>query len=168
MERDRIITTNYNEHSFALLKAVASNDVDEVRTLIIQDECKAIIDDIALFSHPFPLHYITLCYEAIWRDADDWKDKEWANAAKNSTNAMLEFWKEYYGVDSFPRIEYRTYSEDDFYCAWDDETDEDLLFHPKSEFIAIGKRGIAPDLYCAVERFQFDKVEGLLRQGANP
>ena len=40
MERDRI-TTNYNEHTFALLKAVASNDVDEVRTLIIQDECKA-------------------------------------------------------------------------------------------------------------------------------
>ena len=41
MERDRITTTNYNEYSFALLKAVASNDVDEVRTLIIQDECKA-------------------------------------------------------------------------------------------------------------------------------
>ena len=56
MERDRIIITNYNEHTFALLKAVASNDIDEVRTLIIQDECKAIIDDIALFSHPFPLH----------------------------------------------------------------------------------------------------------------
>jgi hypothetical protein len=45
MERDRI--SNYNEHTFTLLKAVASNDVDEVRTLIIQDECKAIIDDIA-------------------------------------------------------------------------------------------------------------------------
>ena len=47
MERDRITTTNYNEYSFAILKSVASNDVDEVRTLIIQDECKAIIDDIA-------------------------------------------------------------------------------------------------------------------------
>ena len=35
MEKDRI--TNYNEHTFALLKAVASNDVDEVRTLIVQD-----------------------------------------------------------------------------------------------------------------------------------
>lgn len=166
MERDRI--TNYSEHTFALLKAVTSNDVEDVRALIERVECKAIIDDIALFSHPFPLHYITLCYEAIWRDADDWEDKEWANATKNSTNAMLEFWKEYYGVDSFPRIEYRTYSEDDFYCAKDDETDEDLLFHSKSELVAFGNREIDLDLYCAVERFQFDKVEELLRQGANP
>ena len=166
MEKDRI--TNYNEHTFALLKAVASNDVDEVRTLIVQDECKAIIEDIGLFSRPFPLHYVTLCYAAIWRDADDWKDKEWANAAKNSTDVMIEFWKEYYGVDSFPRIKYRTYCEDDFYCAWDDETDEDILFKPKSEFIALGKREIDLDLYCAVERFQFDKVEELLKQGANP
>lgn len=166
MEKDRI--TNYNEHTFALLKAVASNDVDAVRTLIVQDECKAIVDDIALFSRPFPLHYVTLCYEAIWRDADDWKDKDWANAAKNSTNIMLEFWKEYYGVDRFPRIEYRTYSDDNFYCAWDDETDEDLLFHPKGEFLALGKREIDLDLYCVVERFQFDRVEELLKQGANP
>jgi hypothetical protein len=66
MEQDRVTTTNYNEHTFALLKAVASNDVDEVRTLIERDECKAIINDIALFSHPFPLQYITICYEAIW------------------------------------------------------------------------------------------------------
>ena len=166
MERDRI--TNYNEHTFALLKAVASNDVDEVRTLIAKDECKAIIEDIALFSRPFPLHYVTLCYEAIWRDADKWKDKEWANAAKKSTDVMIEFWKEYYGVESFPRIEYRIYNEDDFYCAWDDETDEDILFKPKSEFISYGKREIDLDLYCAVERFQFEKVEELLKQGANP
>ena len=166
MERDRI--TNYNEHTFALLKAVASNDVDEVRTLIAKDECKAIIEDIALFSRPFPLHYVTLCYEAIWRDADKWKDKEWANAAKKSTDVMIEFWKEYYGVESFPRIEYRIYNEDDFYCAWDDETDDDILFHSKGEFIALGKREVDLDLYCAVERFQFDKVEELLKQGANP
>ena len=165
MEKDRI--TNYNEHTFALLKAVASNNVDAVRTLIVQDECKAIVDDIALFSRPFPLHYVTLCYEAIWRDADKWEDKEWALAVQNATNAMIEFWKEYYGVDGFPRIEYRTYCYD-FYCAWDDETDEDILFMPKSEFIAFGKREIDLDLYCAVERFQFDRVEEMLKQGANP
>ena len=81
---------------------------------------------------------------------------------------MFEFWKEYYGVDRFPRIEYRTYSDDNFFCAWDDETDEDLLFHPKVEFLALGKREIDLDLYCAVERFQFDRVEELLKQGANP
>lgn len=88
--RDSIVTADYNEHSFALLKAVASNDVDEVRTLIKRDECKAIIDDIALFSHPFPLHYVTLCYKAIWRDADDWKDKERAMCRKVLFSAMLQ------------------------------------------------------------------------------
>ena len=165
MEKDRI--ANYNEHTFALLKAVASNDVEQTRALITKDECKSIIDDTALFLRPFPLHYVTLCYEAIWRDADERKDKEWALAVQNSTNAMIEFWKEYYGVDGFPRIEYHIYNED-FYCAWDDETDEDILFKPKSEFIAFGKREIDLDLYCAVERFQFDKVEELLKQGANP
>lgn len=30
------------------------------------------------------------------------------------------------------------------------------------------KKEIDLDLYCAVERFQFDKVEELLKQGANP
>ncbi len=167
MGRDRI--ANYNEHTFALLKAVASNDVDEVRILIKKDECRTILDDIALFSRPFPLHYITLCYVAIWRDADEWKDEEWANAVKTSTNKMVEFWEEYYGVDIdyFPHIEYCTY-RDDFYCAWEDETDDDILMAPKSKFMELGAREIDLDLYCAVSRFQFGKVRELLMQGANP
>ena len=164
---ERVSTDKDNAHTFALLKAVVSNDVDEVRRLIAQDECRAVVADIAMLSRPFPLHYVTLCCEVIWREVDEWRDKEMAGALKRATDKMMEFWKEYYQVDSFPRIDYRTYC-DDFFCAFDEDTDEDILFKPKSKFIAFGKREIDVDLYCAVERFQFDRVEELLKQGANP
>lgn len=165
MERDRI--ADCNEPAFALLKAVASNDIDTVRNLIQRAECKRILEDIALFSHPFPLHYITLCYEAIWRDPEEWRDKERARRAKNATSQMLEFWKEYYGVNTFDDVDYQIY-HDDFYCADPDETDADILGAPKSRFVALGIREIDLDLYCAVERFCFIEVEELLRLGANP
>ena len=72
------------------------------------------------------------------------------------------------GRNGLPRPKGCLINNDDFYCAWDDETDDDLLFHSKCEFIALGKREIDLDLYCAVQRFQFDKVKELLEQGANP
>lgn len=165
MRTDTKIYNNPNQCE--LLYAVVLNNVEETKELLAKIDDKSLLEDIGLLSKPFPLHYISLCNEAIWRYVDEWKNKEEATRFRDKSRAMVEFWKEYYRVEDFAQINYRIYNED-FYCAWDDETDEDILCAPKEDYIEVGCRALDLDLYCAVERFDFDEVERLLDMGANP
>ncbi len=160
--------TIYNDPNLrALLYAVVLNDVEATKTLLATLEYKSLLEDIGLLSKPFPLHYISLCNEVIYRDADEWRVKDWAITQRDKSCAMVEFWKEFYGVNEFEKIDYRTYY-DDFYCVDPDDTDEDILWAPKSKFIEVGNREIDVDLYCAVCRFDFERTLHLLEMGANP
>lgn len=164
----RTDTKIYNDpNQCELLYAVVLNNVEETKELLAKIKDKSLLEDIGLLSEPFPLHYISLCNEAIWRYVDEWKGKEEAARFRDKSRAMVEFWKEYYRVEDFAQINYRIYNED-FYCAWDDETDEDILCAPKEDYTEVGCRVLDLDLYCAVERFDFDEVERLLDMGANP
>lgn len=163
--------TDKSTHDFpeqrALITAVVLNDVEETRTILAKLEDMGQLEDIKLLSKPFPLHYISLCNEVMWRDIDEWKDKEMAKRNRDKSYAMVEFWKEFYGVSDFSPIDYRKYYED-FLCAYPDDTDEDIMWAPKSKFIEAGNREIDVDLYCAVCRFDFDRTQQLLDMGANP
>lgn len=164
----RTDTKIYNDpNQSELLYAVVLNNVEETKELLAKIEDKSLLEDIGLLSKPFPLHYISLCNEAIWRYVDEWKDKEEATRFRDKSRAMVEFWKEYYRVEDFEQIDYHIYNED-FYCAWDDETDEDILCASKEDYINAGCRMLDIDLYCAVCRFDFNEVKSLLDMGANP
>lgn len=143
------------------------HNIVETKELLAKIENKCILQDIGLLAEPFPLHYISLCHEVMWREVDEWNDKEMAKINKDKACAMVEFWREYYVVRDFVSIDYRKYYED-FYCADPDETDEDILWAPKSKFIEAGSREIDVDLYCAVCRFDFERTHQLLDMGANP
>lgn len=164
----RTDTKIYNDpNQCELLYAVVLNNVEETKELLAKIEDKSLLEDIGLLSEPFPMHYISLCNEAIWRNVDEWKNKEEAARFRDKSRAMVEFWKEYYRVEDFAQINYRIYNED-FYCAWDNETDEDILWAPKEDYINAGCRMLDIDLYCAVCRFDFNEVKSLLDMGADP
>lgn len=164
----RTDTKIYNDpNQCELLNAVVLNNVEETKELLAKIEDKSLLEDIGLLSKPFPLHYISLCNEAIWRYVDEWRDKEEATRFRDKSRAMVEFWKEYYCVEDFAQINYCIYNED-FYCAWDDETDEDILWGPKDDYINAGCKMLDIDLFCAVCRFDFDNVKRLLDMGADP
>lgn len=67
--------------------------------MLAKIEDKSLLEDIGLLSDPFPLHYISLCNEVIWRYVDEWKNKEEAARFRDKSRAMVEFWKEYYCVE---------------------------------------------------------------------
>ena len=158
----------YNDHNQCeLLYAVVLNNVEETKELLAKIEDKSLLEDIGLLSKPFPLHYISLCNEAIWRYVDERRDKEEAARFRDKSRAMVAFWKEYCRVEDFAQIDYRIYNEN-FYCAWDDDTDEDILCASKEDYINVGCRLLDIDLFCAVERFDFGEVKRLLEMGANP
>ena len=102
-----------------------------------------------------------------WTDIDD--DKQEAVAwMEERTKCVIDFWREFYGVDELPQPKYEDYTIDDFFCAMLEDDDEDILDAPKEAFIQHGCREIDVDLYLATDRFQFNKAESLLKQGANP
>ena len=158
---------NKNSNKHALLCAVVLNDVEETRTLLSKIEDRSLLNDIGLLSKPFPLHYISICNEVIWQEIDEWKDKVEAERNRDRSRAMVKFWQEYYGVSEFEKIDYRVYYED-FYCTDPDDSDEDILWAPKSKYVEAGSREIDVDLYCAVCKFDFKRTQQLLKLGANP
>ena len=90
----RTDTKIYNDpNQCELLYAVVLNNVEETKELLAKIEDKSLLEDIGLLSKPFPLHYISLCNEAIWRYVDEWKNKEEAARFRDKSRAMVEFWK---------------------------------------------------------------------------
>ena len=160
MKLDRIKWTSIE---CELIEAVAANDLNKVEDMIRNLEDKRILDDIGWVHIPFPLHYITLCYDTIWLHPDEWNGiDEW----RAKIDAMLNFWKRYYNVASFSKIDYDM--NNDYYYDRSWETDAELLYADVSEYISAGYSSKDVELYCAVQRFEFGNVNQLLQEGANP
>ena len=152
-----------------LIKAVFHNQYDLVKDLLTSDDFdKKILDDTGIFEYaPFPLYYITMCYKQfMWNDYIEEVMPMILRHRKN-IDALLELWKNEYGIDVTQKIDYKKY-ERDFFCTEDSETTDDVLWNPIEKFLKAGFRRIDIELYEAVEKFQFDKVDKLLKQGANP
>lgn len=166
MERDRIMDLTSKQRE--LVRAVFLNDVERTTRLISElDGEDRLMSDIGVLSVPFPLYYITLCNYKIWHDIDEWKDKAWAQSNKTKTLAMLRFWQ---GYSISPESEKINYSDYHYHILCDDpnRSDDDILSDPKIGYMEAGCREIDVDLFCAVMRFDFDKVKALLLDGANP
>jgi len=152
-----------------LIKAVFHNQYDLVKDLLRSDEFdKKILDDISIFEYaPFPLYFITMCYKHfMWNDYAEEIMPMILRHRKN-IDALLELWKNEYGIDVTQKIDYKKY-ERDFFCTEDSETTDDVLWDPVEKFLKAGYRRIDIKLYEAVEKFHFDEVEKLLMQGAKP
>lgn len=155
-----------------LLRACLFSDLEGIKDGLKEVSDRSVLEDVNLYSIPTPLYHLTLLNQMVfdteyWTDIDD--DKQEAVAwMEERTKCVINFWREFYGVDELPQPKYEDYTIDDFFCAMLEDDDEDILDAPKDAFIQHGCREIDVDLYLATNRFQFNKAEALLKQGANP
>lgn len=155
-----------------LLRACLFSDLEGIKDGLKEVSDRSVLEDVNLYSIPTPLYHLTLLNQMVfdteyWTDIDD--DKQEAVAwMEERTKCVIDFWRELYGVDELPQPKYEDYTIDDFFCAMLEDDDEDILDAPKDAFIQHGCREIDVDLYLATNRFQFNKAEALLKQGANP
>lgn len=155
-----------------LLRACLFSDLEGIKDGLKEVSDRSVLEDVNLYSIPTPLYHLTLLNQMVfdteyWTDIDD--DKQEAVAwMEERTKCVIDFWREFYGVDELAQPKYEDYTIDDFFCAMLEDDDEDILDAPKDAFIQHGCREIDVDLYLATDRFQFNKAESLLKQGANP
>lgn len=166
------ITSSQPKVSNQLLRACLFSDLEGIKDGLKEVSDRSVLEDVNLYSIPTPLYHLTLLNQMVfdteyWTDIDD--DKQEAVAwMEERTKCVIDFWREFYGVDELPQPKYEDYTIDDFFCAMLEDDDEDILDAPKDAFIQHGCREIDVDLYLATNRFQFNKAEALLKQGANP
>ena len=155
-----------------LLEACLFSDLEGIKEGLKEITDKSALEDVNLYSIPTPLYHLTLLNQMVF-DTEYWKDlvddkQEVVVWMEERTKTVIDFWKEYYGVEELPQPKYEDYTIDDFFCAMSEDDDEDILDAPKNVLIQRGCREIDLDLYLATDRFQFNKAETLLMQGANP
>ncbi len=124
------------------------------------------------FAHTvFDLKYLTLFNKIIWFD-DDWRRDllPFVNINRQRCLRMLDFWKSE-GEADFPARDFPFNKYHEFFLC-DDPNDaelkEKILFEPIADYLIKGFREIDLRLYQRVECFDFEQVEKLLKQGANP
>lgn len=152
-----------------LIRDVYFNNLEKTRTLLEKLEDKSVIEDIGMYTIPTPLCHITLFNEAIWRDVDYWTEdiRPAAAAERQKCLAMIEFWKDYYGVKTLPAPDYFLFDHD-FFKSDLDETVDEAVFYPRSEWERHNLTEKDAELFLAVCQFDFRRAEALLRAGANP
>lgn len=169
---DNNIASTQPKVSNQLLEACLFSDLEGIKEGLKEITDKSALQDVNLYSIPTPLYHLTLLNQMVfdteyWTDIDD--DKLEAVAwMEERTKRVVDFWREYYGAEELPPVQYEKYTEDDFFRAWLEDDDEEILDAPREAFIQHGCREIDIDLYLATDRFQFNKAETLLMQGANP
>lgn len=146
-----------------LIRAVLANDIVEIKRVMAELEDKRIIDDLGWYNAPLPLYYLTIANQIIFGDVDEYINKEEAIIEREKINTMVEFWKEYFCIDTLPNIDLTPYFKD--YYVFDNDY---YLSGEVSDYVAQGYRAIDVELYCAANRLDYNCVKQLLEQGADP
>ena len=149
-----------------IVKAVFEIDFDRFQSL-----CGDNNDVLSLCQDsedlPYPLHFITICWDIIFGYWDEWKEeyKPILKKRKEENDIFKSFFSGL-GLDmtGIPFSEY-WYC---FYCDDPEDTIEECLDMTEEELKELGFRDIDIELACCVNKFQFDRAEELLEQGADP
>ena len=120
------------------------------------------------YSPPLPLYYITICWDYILKDYNEWKEeyRDIVYKRKCQNDRIKNFFNEKYGLD-MSDIPFSSYC-DYFFSQPKDASVEDCLGETKESLISQGFKEIDIDLYCRVVKFDYEQVERLLQCGANP
>lgn len=156
-------------YKYELSKALFYNDYERVKSLIESEAFmpKLLIDsgDFADIEVPTPIYFISQLWNEIlpgnWGFVQEAVDKTLIQL-----NLINEYFLEQFNVSlQFPaNLEkyYKYICNDDYLCS-----DDDIMCEPIEALIAKGFRKIDIDLYCAVKRADRERVENLLKMGAN-
>ena len=117
---------------------------------------------------PYPLHYITICWDILFSYLHEWKEK-YQPVLRERKSENDKFMKFFEGIGyDMTTVPFSDYS-DVFYCEEPCSIVEESLWWTKVESLkAQGFRDIDIELICRVESFRFEEAEALLKQGADP
>lgn len=155
------------------VKAVFEIDLPKFKELLEEFELdQDLLVDIRLCpGQHIPIYWLTQCWEKIIEDAEIWRVevREQIIKKKADNKEIKKIFIERFGVEFTP-IDFYNLSDlaVPFFRDAKDDTDEDVLYDDINELIKQGYREIDLQLYCAVCRFDYDRVEELLKMGANP
>lgn len=155
------------------IKAVFEMDFPKFRELLETCEFdRELLTDTKLCSgQAIPIYWLTQCWEIILENPEEWTEdaRENVKQKKEANQKIKEIFRERFNVEFLP-IDFHNLDEEaiPFFRADKADSDDDVLWEDKNELKRQGFREIDLDLYCAVCRFDYGKVEKLLKTGANP
>lgn len=117
---------------------------------------------------PYPLHFITICWDIIFGYLEEWKEqyKPILGKRKEENDKFKTFFETECGLE-MSNIPFSDY----WYCFYSAEPDEDVedcLSYTMEELHKVGFSDSDIKLAICVRKFQFDEAEMLLKQGADP
>lgn len=152
------------------INAVFNMDADECLYLIDKDFFdRSLLEDIELSQREkCPVQWITQCWEIVLENPNEWKSEyiEVVTQQKEKNLRIKNLFTERLGVSFQPIDFYKT--DFGFFREERGETFEYFYLDTKANMSAKGYKEIDLDLYLAVNKFDFEEVEKLLRLGGNP
>lgn len=152
--------------------AVFNFDVETFK-LMLQTETfdEYLLTDIKFSEDiPCPIYWITQCWEIILEHPEEWIAECRETVAKNKRRNLeiKKIFDEHFGVEFKPIDFYNT--DFPFFREYRDATFEDVFWYEgnRDDLIAKGYRAIDLDLFVAVNKFDYNEVERLLKLGADP
>jgi len=156
-----------DKHKNEIVRAVFNIDYNSFKSIYDQGNFDASLcqdsDDL-----PYPLHFVTICWDMIFSHLEEWKEKykPILRKRKEENDKFKTFFETECGLD-MSNIPFSDYW-DCFFCAEPDEDVEECLYHTVEELHNLGLRDCDIELAMHVYKFHFDEVEKLLKQGADP
>ena len=145
-----------------LITACAMADSEELKMLLGERADGRVVAVLYDSWHKVPLHLLTQYARLMWEYWGGGEHQELATRMLEQTAKVEAFWQSYYGWRSMPDIDWQPCRDfvSELVCV-----DEDILSSAVSKY---GHRPMDVELYQAMAEFDFEQVEQLLLQGANP
>lgn len=152
------------------INAVFNLDIETFKTLLNTEPFdESLLKDIN-FSEDIlcPIYWMTQCWEIIFEHPDEWSEQKRLIIEENKRRNLeiRRLFEEKFNIDFRPIDFYN--SNFQFFRNYRDDNFDDVFDNKKEYMIANGYREIDLDLYVAVNKFDFEEAERLLKLGADP
>lgn len=153
------------------IHAVFNFDVETFKTMLQTEtfDESLLIDIKFSICDTCPIYLITQCWEIILEHPEEWIEECRETVAKNKRRNLeiKKIFQDRFGVEFTPIDFYHT--DIPFFRNYRDDIFEDVFWNEtKDNLITKGYRDIDLDLYVAVNKFDYNEVERLLKLGADP
>ena len=153
-----------------LANAIFNINVEKVKTLLDSNKYDpTTFDNICTISeHYCPIHWITQCWEIILENPDSWREdlQDIVRHKKKDNQEIKDILVNKLNIDYTP---IDIHNNELWIYMYDTEEDfEDYFDCTKEEMLSRGHNEMNLDLYYAVNTFNFEETERLLKLGANP
>lgn len=152
------------------LNAVLQVDADKFDQFVDKKTLsESLLSDTQLVSEiKFPLHCITMCWDVVLNNNDEFPEesKETVSRKKLENNRIKDRFENVFGLQMNGLL-YADYREC-YYCLDPEDTIEDIVFESEGDLLEKGYNQNDIDLFCSIQKMDFETTKQLLETGANP